>query len=1644
MASDPSTGSPSSNNEEPQENSLLHEPNATECDNQAHTQQLTDDLTDNKQTNDQQANDQQTERVAEEEIQSAASTPGENTLAETEITAQTASVTPIEATPKIDSFLTVGIGASAGGLEAFRAFFQRMDENSGMAFVLISHLAPDHDSLLSELLAKETQMPVLQITEEVRLQPNKVYVIPPNATLTVDNGILRLSTPTQARGHRAPIDIFFRSLAEDQRENAVCVILSGTGSDGTIGMKSIKEFGGLAIAQDSESAKYDSMPRNAVLTGLVDYVLPVKDIPDKLIEYARHREGLRANLGEDGMLPEAADYLNQICSLVRRRIGHDFSNYKQGTLIRRIQRRIQITQTVSVEAYVAYLKSDNEEIDLLFKDLLIGVTYFFRDPEAFEVLQQTAITTLVQDCADRKSIRVWVAGCSSGEEVYSIAILLAEEMERQRTQLQVQIFATDIDEQALEKARHARYPESIAEQITPERLERFFLKQDGLYQVAKPLREMCIFSQHSLISDPPFSRLDLISCRNLLIYFDSTLQKRLMPLFHYALRESGYLFLGGSENLSTYYSELFRIANKSHRLFQRRTAIAPPQIDFPLVDLSSYRQLPAPRTQTTASRHSRFTKSIEQVLLQDYTPACVIINEQNEIVYFFGRTGKYLEPAQGVPSNNLFDVARLGLRTGLRSAIQTARDLQRKVVREQVSIESENQIITLNLIIRPVKESFEESAEASRLLLVIFQDVGKPTTYETARASDRQPKAEAPIIKQLEDELRVTKEDLRQTVEGIETSNEELKSANEELLSMNEELQSSNEELQTSKEEMQSINEELETVNTELRNKVEELDTANSDIQNLFESTRIATVFLDERLRIKRFTPAAVDLFNLIGTDVGRPVTDISLSLEGVSIATDVREVLRSLIPIEREVYDRGKGIYYKMRIMPYRTLENVINGTVLTFIDVTGLHQARNRAERWAQRQSVIAELGTYALQDHSAASVCDRATEIVCQTLESDTCGLFAYQSESPEILALKSGSGWPLYSQEQVTISVTDSHLGYTLSVQQPVTVEDFSQENRFSYSPLLRKLNLVSGISAILYGPADEIYGVLASYRASRNPFTPEDVSFLQALANALAATLQREATTSALEKSRERLDLATTAGNIGIWEIDIVTGGSAWNDIEYGLLGLKPNEANDPSLELYYHQIYSEDIPLVQQKVAAAIEQKTEFDTEFRISCEGSPLRWLAAKARVICDTQGNAIKMIGVNYDITERKQNEEALKEADRRKDDFLAALGHELRNPLNALSGSIELISTQISTQMKASLLEEQTRKERMQRMLAISTRQLNQLTRLVNDLLDASRIAYKKIQLHQEPLDLSQLLRDVVTDAQNAAAQKEISFNTTLYESSVWINGDSVRLLQAFSNVLLNAIKFSHPGSTVKISTTLNTEFATVRITDAGIGMSKEAFSRIFVAFSQENRSLSRSGGLGLGLPLAKGIIELHEGQIEVDSPGIDQGTVVTITLPRLKTEIAEPALPSKPESSATSATKLTEGQSQHPSIAEKSKRVLVIEDCEDSAVLLQMYLNNAGFIVDLADNGKQGIALARQLKPDVVISDIGLTAEMDGYAVAQTLRSESIFRDTFLIAISGYGQLDDKARATAAGFDEHLTKPVNLQKIRAIIMQRIFPE
>jgi two-component system CheB/CheR fusion protein len=836
----------------------------------------------------------------------------------------------------------VGMGASAGGLEAFETFFMQMPPDSGMAFVLVQHLAPDRASLLPALLARYTQMPVLQVQTATPVEPDHVYVIPPDATLTIASGMLHLvSPPVEARGHRTPIDQFFRSLAEDQGEYAVCILLSGTGTDGSLGLQAVKEYGGMALAQTPASARYDSLLRSAIATGLVDHILPVEAMPAKLIEYATHLTTRRDLGGPAGRREAAGEDLPTIYALLRRHTGHDFSQYKETTIHRRLQRRMQALQLATVPTYIERLRHDPHELEFLFKDLLIGVTHFFRDPEAFASLARTVIPQLFADKGANDRVRVCVCGCASGEEAYSLAILLREHMDTLDVVPHVQVFATDIDAQALATARSGCYPEGIAAHVTLERLERFFIKQDHTYQVHKELREMCLFATHSLIKDPPFSRLDLLVCRNVLIYLGAELQQKLMGLFHYALRPGGYLFLGPAEHIAGQH-DLFRTLDQPHRIFQKIGRVPHALVEFPFIAVHR----PSQHGEAAAPPHTAAARPLgprlERTILEHYAPAGVICTAQGEAVYFCGRTGQYLEPPAGTPTGNLVSMARAGLRLPLRTALYQAVATHQRVVQEQVQVQINGDVQTLTLVVEPLP-ALDDTVP---LYIVLFQDVG-PAEHPVPDAAPPAPPGPADAhLRALEHELQATKERLATTVEELVTTNEELSSANEEF-------QSTNEELETSREELQSLNEELETVNTELRRKVDELDGVNSDLRNLLDSTQIATIFLDTALRITGFTPAISTVMPLRPSDLGRPLADLAQRFVDTDLVGEARDVLRTLGWREQSLRTTDGAAQYLMRLGPYRTVANVIAGVVLTFVDVT----AQTRAEAAARAAQVYAE---------------------------------------------------------------------------------------------------------------------------------------------------------------------------------------------------------------------------------------------------------------------------------------------------------------------------------------------------------------------------------------------------------------------------------------------------------------------------------------------------------------------------------------------------------------------------------------------------------------------------------------------------------------------------------------------------------------
>ena len=836
-------------------------------------------------------------------------------------------------------FPIVGIGASAGGVEALEALFRAMPPEPGCAFVIVTHLNPERPSLLPEIIARHTRMPVYVAKDDAEIAVNEVHVLPADARLDISGGRLRVSKAASGRRDRKPIDVFLSALARDQGEYAAGAILSGGDGDGTLGIKAIKERGGLTLAQiaDGTPPQYPSMPDSAIASGMVDLAIPVAEMGPRLQEFARSL----------AMLDEMADAAkrsdgerdvrlarDEIYAILRNQIGHDFSGYKEKTFLRRVHRRMQVNRLEALDSYVELLRRQPQEVGALFRDLLINVTNFFRDRDAFKVLETEVIPKLFDGRGAEDTVRVWVPACATGEEVFSIAILMREHMDTLTAVPRVQIFATDIDEPSLGVARAGRYPEALLEGVTQERRERFFINQDGSYLLAKEARDLCVFSPHSVIRDPPFSRLDLISCRNLLIYFGADVQNQVIPTFHYALRPGGYLFLGTSEN-ATQFADLFTAIDRKHRVFRAREDAR----SGPLAPLSvsALKRAPSPYPLAQAPRALAgmgLRRTTESHVLDRYTPAHVVVNRDGDAVYYSGRTGKYLEATAGAPTRQLLAMARKGLRLELRTLLREAIETDRRVVREGVVVEGDDERVQrLTITIEPIGEPGDE-----RLFLVVFTDVGPTVSREDV---DHAPGPSDEAALHLERELRETRERLQSLVEEYETALEELKSSNEELVSVNEELQSTNEELEASKEELQSVNEELHTVNAELHGKVEQLDLANSDLTNLFESTRVATIFLDRHLIIRSFTPAVSEIFNILPADRGRPLTDLVGRVPMPDLAADVRAVFDTGKTIERTLDNNRGEAHYLVRLAPYLDGEQKIEGVVLTLVDITSLANA-------------------------------------------------------------------------------------------------------------------------------------------------------------------------------------------------------------------------------------------------------------------------------------------------------------------------------------------------------------------------------------------------------------------------------------------------------------------------------------------------------------------------------------------------------------------------------------------------------------------------------------------------------------------------------------------------------------------------------
>jgi two-component system CheB/CheR fusion protein len=1344
----------------------------------------------------------------------------------------------------VSAFTVVGIGASAGGIKALKEFFERMPSDSGMAFVVIVHLSQEHESNLAGILQACTAMPVTQVRETVTIEPDHVYVIPPSNHLAMIDGVIKLTEPELIRGKRLPIDLFLRTLAEAHGKNAVAVILSGTGSDGTLGLKRIKENGGMVFVQDPLDAEYDGMPQSAIATKLVDVILPIAELPRKIVAICQFGEKLKIPAGashdQEIASESVEDTLREVLALLKIHTGHDFSSYKRPTLLRRVARRLQVHEVDGLSAYLDLLRERPEELQALMRDLLITVTNFFRDKEAFDFLEHHVVPSLFVDKRPTDTLRVWVCGCATGEEAYSIAILLKEYAAKIAAAPKIQIFSSDINEEALRTARLGRYSETILADVSGEHLERYFIKESNSYSVKKELREIVLFTPHNILRDQPFSRMDLISCRNLLIYLKQETQAGIIELFNFALRTGGYLLLGSAESAEN-FPALFSVVDRKHRIY--KCLPVPARHRFPAIPSRVKPEAGNAEDESVGYKQPVSFAALHYEALERFAPPSILVNGEYEIVHASERAGRFMHFAGGEPTRDVIKMVHPALQLDLRAALMEAKQDNRQTEARHVLVRLDNAERQVNLVVRP--------AEMLRMLqgyfLVIFDEVEQLPSEEPLNAGAKTLENEGAmqsVVQRLEDELVEMRHRLRITVEQSDSSTEALKASNEEFQAINEELRSASEELETSKEELQSLNEELITLNQELREKIKEADAVNADLQNIMRSTEIGIIFLDHALQIRRYTPRTQELLNVIPSDIGRPFAHLTHKLDYGKLSQDAAEVLRTLQVVEREVRGTMNGHSYLARLAPYRTMDDHIEGIVISFLDVTELKCAND------------------------------------------------------------------------------------------------------------LLREREL--------------------------------------------------------------QLRMAQDAAKAGVWSLRLKDGGAWWSDECLRLYGLEPGSV-EMTIKNWISRLHPNEPMQVEAAVLEAAALHIPYNFETRVSSAAGGERHLMEIGRAVYDQEGEAIQVTGITLDVTERvlwreeqarllkqkEETEEALRLADRRKDEFLAMLAHELRNPLTPLQHAAEILK------LYGSGVEDADKAAN------IVDRQLRSLARIIDDLLDAARIAQGKIELKKETVELGSLLRNAIQSTGHHFETRHQELEISLPETPIYSQADGIRLEQAFGNLLQNASKYTGAGGRIALSAELATigepEFV-VRVRDDGIGIDEATLPHIFELFMQGSSSLDRTqGGLGIGLTLVRRIISLHGGTVTANSGGLGHGTEFVVRLP------------ARPESQ-------TAQENPPKAISQSGKhRILVVDDSVDTVRAMEVILRLQGYEVATATNGAVAIHTAMEFRPEIVVLDIGLP-DMDGFEVARELRRVPHLANSFMVALTGYGTAQDRELARQAGFDQLITKPV----------------
>jgi two-component system, chemotaxis family, CheB/CheR fusion protein len=1533
----------------------------------------------------------------------------------------------LQGTPRAAGFPIVGVGASAGGLEAFSALLSHLPPNTGMAFVLVQHLDPKHESALSGLLGRTTTLPVSEVSQNLRVEPNRVYVIPPNRMLTIRDGVLNLTPRQSARRPQRSIDSFFEALATDQRERAIGVILSGTATDGTSGLEAIKAEGGLTFAQDS-SARYDSMPRSAVAAGCVDFVLPPELIAAELVRISRHpsvvgapwtsgdpgpartesARGRRQAEEHAGDPSSSLAGFQRILALLRRHTGVDFSLYRSSTVQRRITRRTVLTKHHSLEDYARSLEDDANELDALYSDVLISVTSFFRNPEAFEVLREKVWPVLLEHTGDRP-LRVWTLGCSTGQEAYSMAMGFVEATDSVPGGRGLQIFATDLNESLLEKARHGLYGRSIVRDLSPERLRRFFVEEEGGYRVGKSLREMVVFARQNVILDPPFSRLDVISCRNVLIYLEPELQRKVFPLFHYALKPGGFLFLGASESVGE-FTELFDPVDKKHKVF-RKTA-PPGQSDR---QGSRNEKPPAERIGRLPARSARANAGLleatqggtrgdlsaqreaDRITVQEFAPPAVLVDGALQILQFRGPTARYLSPPSGKASLNVLKMARPGLMLPLRNAIHRAKKELVPIRLENIPLEGPHGIERLHLRVIPLKNVRETS------FLIAFEDAGDPLrgAARPARVGGgaSRAKVQERQFAELERELAETRDYLGAVLEQGEAANEELQASYEEVQSANEELQSINEELETSKEELESTNEELITVNEEMTTRNAELGQLNSDLVNLQEAAQATIVLVDRSLGIRRFSSLAEKQFGLLAADVGRSWTTVrhGLLLDGFDDL--LRGVIDRAEAVEREVQG-ADGRWFSMRARPYVTAAGNVDGAVIVLVDIGQIKQGEEA-------------------RSHLAAIVDSTEDAIVGFTLEGKVT---SWNAAATRLLGhtaseMVGRAGGVLIPPERV-----DEEPRLFDRIRRGEVVDNY-EAVRLRKDGALVDVSLT--VSPIRDG-ADRIVGVSTIAR---------DIS-------------ERRRMTEQLSRSEARYRSLSKALTSVVWTTDasggFVTQQDSWSKF------------TGQTWESYrgfgwVEALHPDDRERVRALWQAALARRAPYESEGRVwHALSGTYRHCEARAVAVFDADGSVREWIGQITDIDDRKQMEAlrvrrgaearqaaaVLRQADQRKDEFLAMLAHELRNPLAPMQNAVAILRhgqgtglTDLSDGLSAST-------EDMDQ-LAIDTleRQTKQLVRLVDDLLDAGRVSTGKVRLRRQQVELGPLVAQASEAVRGLFDALDQRLVIEASAQPIFVSADPVRLAQVVGNLLTNASKFTDAGGRIEIGLAFESSppggdhggaggvvgpVAVLRVRDSGIGIAAEDLPHIFDMFVQVDTSLERPRtGLGIGLTLVRTLVGLHGGTTTVSSAGPGQGSEFVVRLPALLKRAAE-----------------SEASAPVPSVLFQRRRVLIVDDNRDAATSLALLLRRAGHEIRTAFDGLEAVEVGNTFRPDVVLLDIGLP-KLNGYDVARTMRLQAWGAAAILVALTGWGQDEDRRRSAEAGFDAHIVKPIDLAVLNEIL-------